>query len=457
MDGITDAPFRWITDIYGKPDIVYTEFVSVKGLILGKPAIQRMLLHHQTKTFTVAQFFGCEPEYFYQAAQFALEKGFDGVDINMGCPDKSVFNRGGGAGLILQPKLAKKIILSVKKAVKDGTKRFEIKKNITVSVKTRTGYRTPQTKEWISNLLEAEPDVICIHARTFAQKYSGLADWSQIKIAADLAKSTKTKIFGNGDIICFDFKGTRIWAKNLGVPNNHYGHSSSLILYSQRLIVQYDHNKARNIIGLDTKDGEVRWNTTRPGKISWSSPSMIKKGSSYQVVVNNEPFVAAYNPENGKELWKIECLSGEIGPSPAYANGIIFAVNEYAKLAAIQLENSPKILWENNDFLSEVASPVAMGEYLIVPTSSGEVACYNTKDGTIFWQHEFDIGFYSSPIIADGKIYLINRDGVMHIMKLDKIFNLISEPKLGEKTDCTPAFAKERIYISGQNNLYCIK
>ena len=200
MDGITDAPFRWITDIYGKPDIIYTEFDSVKGLILGKPAIQRMLLHHKTETTTIAQFFGCEPQYFYRAAQVALEKGFDGVDINMGCPDKNVFNKSGGAGLILQPKLAKQIILSVKKAVKEGTKKFKIKKNITVSVKTRTGYRTPQTKEWISNLLEAEPDVICIHARTFAQKYSGLADWSQIKIASDLAKSTKTKIFGNGDI-----------------------------------------------------------------------------------------------------------------------------------------------------------------------------------------------------------------------------------------------------------------
>ncbi|MEK7495319.1 MAG: tRNA-dihydrouridine synthase [Patescibacteria group bacterium] len=191
MDGITDAPFRYIADIYGKPDIIYTEFVSVKGLILGRPAIQRMLLHHQTETFTVAQFFGCEPEYFYQAALVALEKGYDGVDINMGCPDKSVFNRGGGAGLILQPKLAKEIILSVKKAVQN---------RIPVSVKTRTGYRKHETKEWISNLLEAEPDVICIHARTFAQKYSGLADWSQIGIAADLAKSTKTKIFGNGDI-----------------------------------------------------------------------------------------------------------------------------------------------------------------------------------------------------------------------------------------------------------------
>lgn len=200
MDGITDAPFRYISDIYGKPDIIYTEFVSAKGLITGKPAIQRMLLRHKTETITIAQFFGCEPEYFYQATMVAMDKGFDGIDINMGCPDKSVFNRGGGAGLILKAKLAKEIILSVKKAVKEGKEKLKIKKNITVSVKTRTGYKSPQTKEWISSLLEAEPDVICLHGRTFAQKYSGLADWEQIGIAAELSRKTKTKIFGNGDI-----------------------------------------------------------------------------------------------------------------------------------------------------------------------------------------------------------------------------------------------------------------
>ncbi|MFA6533406.1 MAG: tRNA-dihydrouridine synthase, partial [Patescibacteria group bacterium] len=125
---------------------------------------------------------------------------FDGIDINMGCPDKSVFARGGGAGLILQPKLAKKIILSVKKAVADGKEKLKIKKNITVSVKTRTGYRKHETKEWISNLLEAEPDFICLHGRTFSQKYSGQADWSQIGIAANLAEKTGTKMLGNGDI-----------------------------------------------------------------------------------------------------------------------------------------------------------------------------------------------------------------------------------------------------------------
>jgi nifR3 family TIM-barrel protein len=200
MDGVTDAPFRWITDTYGKPDIIYTEFVSVKGLILGKPAIQRMLLRHKTKTKMVAQFFGTEPEYFYQASLVALEKGYDGVDINMGCPDKSVFHKGAGAALIINPSVAKKIILAVKKGIKDGKEKYEIDRHITASVKTRTGYREPQTKEWISHLLEVEPDVICIHARTFAQKYSGLADWSQIKIASDLSKNSKTKIFGNGDI-----------------------------------------------------------------------------------------------------------------------------------------------------------------------------------------------------------------------------------------------------------------
>jgi len=200
MDGITDAPFRYITDIYGKPDILYTEFTSVTGLILGKPAIQRMLLRHETKTKTIAQFFGCEPDYFYKAALVALEKGYDGVDINMGCPDKSVFHRGAGAALIINPTVAKKIVLAVKKGVKDGKEKYSIKKNITVSVKTRTGYKDPITKEWISHLLEVEPDVICLHARTFAQKYGGLADWTQIGIAAETVKNSKTKLYGNGDV-----------------------------------------------------------------------------------------------------------------------------------------------------------------------------------------------------------------------------------------------------------------
>jgi len=195
MDGITDAAFRFIVDKYGAPDVLFTEFVSVKGLEIGRPAMMRMLFKHETKTPTIVQLFGNDPKLFYPATITVLKKGFDGVDINMGCPDQSVFSRGGGAALILKPKIAQEIIKNVKKAVKDFGK-----KEITVSVKTRTGYKVHQTKEWISQLLEAEPDMICIHGRTYEQRFLGKADWEQIAQAKELAKKTKTKILGNGDV-----------------------------------------------------------------------------------------------------------------------------------------------------------------------------------------------------------------------------------------------------------------
>lgn len=263
-------------------------------------------------------------------------------------------------------------------------------------------------------------------------------------------------IFANGDVVCFDLKGDRLWAKNLGIPSNHYGHSSSLLFYKGKLIVQYDNNKSRNLFALATGTGEIRWNTTRPGKISWSSPIIIKNGGRAEIILNNEPFVASYDPATGRELWKMDCLSGEIGASPAYSDGIVFAANAYAKLAAIKPGSNPTVLWENNDYLPDVSSPVASGDMLFIPSSSGEIAAYHTKDGTLLWSHEFDNVFYASPMVADGKIYLMDRNGIMHIMKADKKFELISEPEINEKSDCTPAFADGRIYLRGQKHLYCI-
>jgi len=198
MDGVTDAAFRYIADIYGKPDIIYTEFVSVKGLVLGKPAMGRMLLKHKTKTPTIAQLFGNDPELFIAATKKVFELGFNGVDINMGCPDNSVTKRGGGAALIKNPDLAVKIIQSVRATIIRiiGTSG----KKFTLSVKTRTGIHVHGTKNWINRLLKTELDFICLHGRTLDQRYLGKASWDEIGLAALLAKNTRTKILGNGDI-----------------------------------------------------------------------------------------------------------------------------------------------------------------------------------------------------------------------------------------------------------------
>jgi nifR3 family TIM-barrel protein len=224
VDGVTDVVFRRIVDETSSPDILYTEFIPVDGLLSENPALYRMFLRHPTKTPIFAQLLGSNPHSFYKTTIIALELGFDGIDINMGCPDKNVFKKQAGAALILDAVLAQKIILSVKEAVRDWsmgilytdlslpksileiigkiklTQNHPERKKVPVSVKTRTGYQKPNIKQWISKLLETEPDIITVHGRTFTQGYLGKADWKEIEKAAVLAKNSKTKIFGNGDI-----------------------------------------------------------------------------------------------------------------------------------------------------------------------------------------------------------------------------------------------------------------
>ncbi|MFZ4413456.1 MAG: PQQ-binding-like beta-propeller repeat protein [Bacteroidales bacterium] len=263
-------------------------------------------------------------------------------------------------------------------------------------------------------------------------------------------------IFATGDIIAIDMSGKKVWERNLGLPVNHYGHSSSLMLHENKLIVQYDQSNAANLYALSTQTGKTVWTTSRKVKISWASPVIVNTGSRIEILLIAEPCVASYDPATGKELWKIDCTSGEVGPSVAYANGIVFALNEYAKLVAIQCGAQPKILWENNDYLSDVPSPVATDKYLFVVTSYGEVACYNPKTGDKYWNHDFGTATYSSPILAEGKVYLMDKKGWMHIFKADKTFSLVGEPKIGEQSFCTPAFADGSIFIRTGNNLYCI-
>jgi len=262
-------------------------------------------------------------------------------------------------------------------------------------------------------------------------------------------------IFGNGDIIAVDMDGKQVWAKNLGLPVNHYGHSSSLIMHEDKLIIQYDQRKNSKLIALSGESGDLIWTTERPVKISWASPVLVNTGNRYEIILSSDPFVASYDAITGKELWKVNCLSGEVGPSVAYGNGIVFAMNEYASLVAIDVKTQAK-LWEDNEYLSEVPSPIAYQDFVIIPTAYGVVVCYDAKSGELLWEHEFDNGFYSSPILVEGKVYMLDRKGIMHIFKASRTFELISEPAIGIKSDCTPAFANGKVLIRADEFLFCI-
>jgi outer membrane protein assembly factor BamB len=264
-------------------------------------------------------------------------------------------------------------------------------------------------------------------------------------------------IFATGDVLALDMSGKRIWARNLGVPDNHYGHGSSLVVYRDKLLIQYDTNKAGKLIALSTQSGETVYETPRDSKISWSSPALVSVGNQMQLIMTTNPNVNAYDPETGKELWNIACLSGEVGPSAGYADGMVYAANEYATLVALKIGGAkPEIVWQEDEYLPEVASPLAVNGLLYVATTYGAFACYDAKTGTKNWSQEFSDAFYGSPVYADGKVFITDMTGRTYIVKATKDYQLIGKPEIGEKTVCSPVFQDGRVYLRGEKNLYCL-
>lgn len=263
-------------------------------------------------------------------------------------------------------------------------------------------------------------------------------------------------VFANGNLICFDMEGKQKWAKNIGVPESAYGYASSLLIYKDLLLVQFDSNVKLSISGFGLETGELNWETPRTGHAVWSSPVLAYFEGKPQVIVNGNPRVTSYDASSGKELWAIDCLTGDVAPSVAVNSTMVYAVTDYAKLAAIKPGTGASIVWEDNSYTPDVSSPVATDQYLFVTTGNGDVACYNSQKGDTLWTHYFQDPFYSSPVIADGILYLLDRSGMMHIVKAGSKFELVAESSLGETADCTPAFSDKKIYIRGTKNLYCI-
>jgi tRNA-dihydrouridine synthase len=248
MADVTDIAFRTVIAENGKPDVLWTEFVSADGLMLApddnpdeqgftsQDKLRADLKFGDIEHPIVAQIFGSRPKNIKKTASLIREMGFDGVDINMGCPDRSIEKQGCGCGMIKNPKSAQAVIRAAKIGV--GYEKsiwskiyltliflrldflahkfeYKLKTKIPVTVKTRLGYNKDELEIWLPQLLSAWPAVVTIHARTRKQMSKVPADWSRIKRAAQIRDEfydskkvwhkipveQRTLIFGNGDVL----------------------------------------------------------------------------------------------------------------------------------------------------------------------------------------------------------------------------------------------------------------
>lgn len=210
MADVTDAAFRQMIAKYSAyeradgsvigPDVMWTEFVAADGLMRatpeGKEKLMADLLYGEEERPIVAQLFTSNEEHMEAAAKLCRELGFDGIDINMGCPDRSIEKQGCGSAMIKNPDNAKAIIRAAKKGAKD----------IPVSVKTRVGYDDEQIEDWIGMLLQEDIAALTVHARTRKEMSKAPAKWERISriVALRDTLAPKVLIIGNGDVLSLE-------------------------------------------------------------------------------------------------------------------------------------------------------------------------------------------------------------------------------------------------------------
>ncbi len=200
MADVTDAAFRQVVAKRGAPSVFWTEFVSADGLYHTREIkkmkdeenpLMGILTKSEIERPIVAQIFSAKPDMIAYATKLVAELGFDGIDINMGCPDRAIEKQGCGAAMMKNPKLAQEIIRAAQKA-----------SALPVSVKTRIGYNTESLDEWLTALLEASPAAITLHLRTRKEMSLVPADWELMKKAVEIRNRVNPKVLliGNGDV-----------------------------------------------------------------------------------------------------------------------------------------------------------------------------------------------------------------------------------------------------------------
>lgn len=267
-------------------------------------------------------------------------------------------------------------------------------------------------------------------------------------------------IFGTGHLACLNNDGTIRWEKFLGVPDNHYGHGSSLIIFENLLLVQYDQRKNGVLYAFDINDGSEVWKQARTN-ISWASPILAGTPENRMLALVSTKNLDLYDPRTGTPLWSVECLSGEVGPSPAYGAGMFFTANDYADGSAIRVpetrgEGELEIAWQFYDSLPDISSPLATDTFFYLLTSRGEIICLKSESGEVAWVHENENPFFASAVLVGDRVYAVDKEGVVLIFKNAGIYEELGAMSLGEASVATPAFLDKRLYVRTMTSLLCI-
>jgi len=267
-------------------------------------------------------------------------------------------------------------------------------------------------------------------------------------------------IFPTGVIAAFDYSGRQLWARNIGPLDNSYGYAASLAMFTYAVMVQIDRGAAEDglskMMALDLRTGRTLGEARREVAASWSSPVVAELNGQPQLITCANPYVIAYDPLNGQELWRNKCLESDVAPSPICAGGLVVAVAPNTAIVALQ-PGATGVVWRAEDGVPDATSPVSDGTRLYIVNSEGLLTCYHLQTGKVLWTHEYEDRFYASPAIAGQVLIIVSRKGIAHLLALGDKYQALGEGRVGEECGASPVPVDGRLYLRGRRHLFCIE
>lgn len=277
--------------------------------------------------------------------------------------------------------------------------------------------------------------------------------------------------FGSRGVYAYTLDGQLVWQKDLGQLRmfNSFGEGAWPALDGDKLVLVWDHEDASFVVALDKTSGRELWRTPRQGNTNWSGAYITSHGGRKIVIVSASREICAYDLETGAQIWKASGLGQNTIPSPVAADGIVYVMSGFRdpNMMAIRLgregdlTGTDAILWQNQRGNPYTASPVLHDGKLYVITDSGMLSCFDAKTGKPFYQQQRlpkPYNFKASPVGANGKLYLATEDGDVVVVRMGDTFEVLATNTLeGQMFIATPAIMEGEIYLRGQNTLFCVR
>jgi outer membrane protein assembly factor BamB len=274
--------------------------------------------------------------------------------------------------------------------------------------------------------------------------------------------------FGHQGTACLDLNGNVQWrsTKLRYVPV--HGNGGTPVRVDDRLIFAADGSDQQFIAALDCASGDVVWKTNRNcsyyKKFSFGTPLVITVTGKKQVVSPFSGAVAAYDPQDGKELWRVHYDGYSLIPRPVFGHGMVFLSSGYdrPKLFAIRANGSgdvtkTHIAWSTAKAAPHAPSPLLVGDELYTISDNGIAACFDARTGKVHWQERIGGNFSASPLYGDGKVYVQSEEGVGTVLRASKRFEVLATSTLDEKTLASYAAADGALFVRTERHLYRIQ